>query len=216
MEFVYKNPNSQFTNLEIIEDVIKVKKKIGKDKLTFQEYRNNGGICGRKAIFNHFGSWNNLLDGLGIEKNRENLHLSKEDIFKIIKNLWMDKGSQPTLREFETTHHTKKIIASNFGTWTKCLQQFVDWANSNGELLTSSTNFIKHKTSREPNDKLKLEVFKKYGFRCAICGKSRENYPDLELHIDHIIPYSKGGETVLENLQVLCKSCNMGKGNDMI
>ncbi len=32
-------------------------------------------------------------------------------------------------------------------------------------------------------------------------------------HIDHIKPWSKGGETVLENLQTLCATCNLGKSN---
>ena len=35
--------------------------------------------------------------------------------------------------------------------------------------------------------------------------------PGVELHVDHIFPWSKGGETVLENLQTLCSRCNGGK-----
>ena len=33
------------------------------------------------------------------------------------------------------------------------------------------------------------------------------------IHFDHVIPWSKGGETTLENLQVLCLACNEAKGN---
>ena len=42
---------------------------------------------------------------------------------------------------------------------------------------------------------------------------SRAKGDNIELHIDHIIPWSKGGETVLENLQTLCSDCNLGKSN---
>jgi len=31
---------------------------------------------------------------------------------------------------------------------------------------------------------------------------------------DHIVPWSKGGKSVLENLQMLCTDCNLKKGNN--
>jgi 5-methylcytosine-specific restriction endonuclease McrA len=43
---------------------------------------------------------------------------------------------------------------------------------------------------------------------CAICKKSKENYEG-----DHIIPWSKGGKTDSENLQVLCISCHQSKSS---
>lgn len=35
---------------------------------------------------------------------------------------------------------------------------------------------------------------------------------DGNLHFDHIHPWSKGGETTLSNLQILCANCNWSKG----
>ena len=42
---------------------------------------------------------------------------------------------------------------------------------------------------------------------CAICGSKKS------LNIDHIVPISKGGENRIENVQILCFSCNRKKSN---
>jgi hypothetical protein len=47
---------------------------------------------------------------------------------------------------------------------------------------------------------------------CRLCGRG-PGQDGVQLHIDHIQPYSLGGLTVLTNLQVLCNKCNLGKGN---
>lgn len=53
---------------------------------------------------------------------------------------------------------------------------------------------------------IRAEVFSKDGGVCICCGLN-EN-----LQVDHIIPFSKGGKTTLDNFQTLCKSCNAKKG----
>ena len=59
-------------------------------------------------------------------------------------------------------------------------------------------------------DNLYYRVLKESQGKCALCGTSKNERP---LHVDHIIPRSKGGKTVYENLQALCQKCNLAKGN---
>jgi 5-methylcytosine-specific restriction endonuclease McrA len=60
---------------------------------------------------------------------------------------------------------------------------------------------------------MRFRILLRDGFRCLSCGRSPITSPGVELHIDHIIPWSKGGETIDDNLQCKCKECNLGKGN---
>ena len=50
-------------------------------------------------------------------------------------------------------------------------------------------------------------VYRRDCGRCVYCG-STEN-----LQLDHIIPFSRGGATTIENLQLLCQKCNLNKSN---
>ena len=50
----------------------------------------------------------------------------------------------------------------------------------------------------------------------CICGNSTHEEPNLLLEIDHIIPVSKGGCTVEDNLQTLCWKCNRSKSDKII
>ena len=54
-------------------------------------------------------------------------------------------------------------------------------------------------------------VLMKDGARCKLCGATPQD--GAKLHVDHIKPWANGGETVLENLQILCAKCNIGKSN---
>jgi 5-methylcytosine-specific restriction endonuclease McrA len=61
-------------------------------------------------------------------------------------------------------------------------------------------NSRRYRTQRE-------RVFSRDGRICQICGTDQG-----EMHIDHIIPRKVGGTHDLDNLRVLCKSCNLRKG----
>jgi len=78
---------------------------------------------------------------------------------------------------------------------------------NNSSNLTTEID-IEH--SRVIPASVKLEVWKRDKGCCVKCG-SHEN-----LHFDHIIPYSKGGSSlVAENIQLLCIKHNLQKRDNI-
>lgn len=63
---------------------------------------------------------------------------------------------------------------------------------------------------RKFKDNDKRTAYERQNGICPICGK---HYEIDEMEGDHIIPWSKGGKTTIDNLQMLCKKCNREKGN---
>jgi len=53
--------------------------------------------------------------------------------------------------------------------------------------------------------------------RCVYCQTSLGYLPTgrVNYHIDHIVPIARGGQHVLENLQLLCAPCNLRKSDKM-
>lgn len=56
----------------------------------------------------------------------------------------------------------------------------------------------------------KHTAYERQQHKCVYCGKTFE-FEDM--HGDHIVPWSKGGKTVLDNCQMLCRDCNLTKSN---
>ena len=48
-------------------------------------------------------------------------------------------------------------------------------------------------------------------YHCACCGVADKSR--IYFQVDHIIPMNKGGKSVVENLQILCRQCNGTKGD---
>jgi superfamily II DNA or RNA helicase len=61
------------------------------------------------------------------------------------------------------------------------------------------------------NKRQKQELFYKANGVCQICGV----FLPKHWHADHVVPYSKNGETILSNGQALCPKCNLSKSNNM-
>jgi hypothetical protein len=57
-------------------------------------------------------------------------------------------------------------------------------------------------------DNMKREAYERQRGICPVCGKQ---YAIEEMEADHITPWSKGGKTVADNCQMLCRDDNRRK-----
>lgn len=74
-------------------------------------------------------------------------------------------------------------------------------------VLSGNMNLLQARAFPEAERKRK---YKEQDGICPICGKK---FAFEDMAGDHIVPWSKGGKTVYENLQMLCKGCNAGKSD---
>lgn len=65
---------------------------------------------------------------------------------------------------------------------------------------------------RLPRRKIRFSrrnLFARDGFRCQYCDRK---LPSTQLSVDHVLPKSRGGATVWENVVTSCLTCNVKKG----
>lgn len=82
-----------------------------------------------------------------------------------------------------------------------------EWHWTRGQKLYRDPNYEGPPRYRPPIPaNLRQAVYGRDGHQCLHCG-TRD-----DLTLDHIYPYSLGGEDTLDNLQTLCRPCNSRKG----
>lgn len=215
-KFQYSPPkNTPVSSEDLLRDLGLVAKKLSTEKLSQSLYSGHGKY-NPTTISRRFGTWNNALFKANLSASNI-LNYSDEKLFENILNVWQKKGAQPTQRDMKTS--VSEISPSpyyrRFGTWTKTIQEFIQHASGrdvihNGEYVSKTT---RNKTSRDPSLRLRFKVLKRDNFSCVQCGVSPARNQNVVLHVDHIKPWSKGGETETSNLQTLCQNCNLGKSN---
>jgi hypothetical protein len=202
---------------EILDDLKRVAIELNSASITRESYDQRGQF-GATTVLRNFGKWNIALKEAGLEiVNRQDI--SNEELFENIANLWISLGRQPFGREmsdkdlgslFSTGTYEKR-----FGSWNGALIQFSNFVQggsikANGERAPYASQ---KRTSPKISWRLRARILIRDYCTCQICGDSPQKNMQTVLHVDHIKPWSLGGETVEENLRALCAKCNIGRSN---
>lgn len=217
------NITIKISDIELIDELKRVSKQIGKIELSQPEFKEKSKIH-PTTISRRFGSWSKGLKVAGLKEVRHGRRHTEFEYFENLLNVWTHYGKQPSYGEMSIA--PSKISANTyrkrFGTWYLSLQAFIEYINTdkpNVEQQIGKVQILEKKktiTAKEKRDislGLRYKVLSKDRFKCVKCGNSPSTDITCKLHIDHILPFSKGGLTTFENLQTMCNNCNLGKGN---
>jgi hypothetical protein len=209
---------------EIIEDIRRVSSERGSVTVTRQQYDEHGQF-GATTVIRNFGTWNKAIEAAGLQwANRQDI--TNEELFENIATVWTHLGKQPFGHHMKDGSSGSKFstgtYVKRFGSWNKSLIAFANYLTSgepNDQLANATASPVavelvpRKRTPRDVNWRLRARVLIRDACLCQMCGASPAKNPDVVLHVDHIMPWTKGGETVEDNLQTLCSVCNIGKSN---
>jgi len=221
LEPYHKNTPSH----ELFDDLKCVAQILNKDTVSISEY-NQEGRFHSGTIIRRFGSWNKAIEQAGLSKGVV-INISDEELFTNIEKIWMKIGRQPRRREMKRplSEYSETPYIRKFGSWRKALERFIEYINQDKKEDEDELEIMvepeperqqgpkKRISKREISHRLRFKILLRDGFTCKKCGRSPLKNPGVELHVDHLVPWSKGGESIPENLETKCVQCNLGKGN---
>jgi 5-methylcytosine-specific restriction endonuclease McrA len=225
----------------LLDELRAIRRKYPDDILTHDFYKKRGGTYSRSVFFTRFGSWTAAVNAVGGISGVQ-ARYSRTDLFDEIQRLWEQLGQQPRQIDMaKLGRFSPNCYKREFGSWTKAIHAFCEDRNNadneqseeciaeddcaspaDSSFMQSEdkapenavcTHLISHRTGRTVSDRLRFKVLNRDHFTCKLCGRSPSSDPGLKLEVDHIHPYSRGGETELDNLQTSCRQCNRGKAN---
>lgn len=214
----------------LLNEVRRVAAGYSGSNLTLSEFAKLSSKVSGQTLRKRFGTWGKALERAGLA------HLyaapkryTDEQCFENLANVWTHLGRCPKFGELKEPPSviSPDTYDSRWGTWRKSLKAFVDWADAEGATTTPEGDAVLDESGpvgivrseadrREVRPGLKFKVLMRDRFRCLACGRSPATHLNVELHADHIVSVHDGGKTTLQNLQTLCRDCNLGKGRTSI
>lgn len=238
MDFQFQRHRiDKISRTKIIEELEKAAKFFNYNEFKRKDFNKIAGIK-YHTVAREFGSWEKALKFLseylktkGIElkpgNRKSHKMFTEKDLFIEMERIWQKLNHRPSKYEWQTSNPKISYVTYNryFSGWQNACLKFIEYkmggqVSSDESLVSklpeksvSQENNYNPENSRTIPLGIRLKVLDRDNFCCVFCGKSPATDFGTQLHIDHIHPYSKGGKSTLDNLQTLCKECNLGKSN---
>ena len=243
-KFEFGRPKiKDYSDEEILEELEKVAKHFKYNHFLRKDFDKVARIHSATVERRFGGSWAIAMNTLKERLERKNISLAssrrrnvpEKVMFDEMERIWRQMGHRPSRSEWTVANPkvSYDTIYRHFGGWTAACLKFIEFKS--GESLTvydeAKTSEKSTSDSRgKGNEKsgcenivkartiplnIRVKVLSRDNFRCVFCGKSPATDAGVKLHVDHIVPFSRGGTNSLDNLQSLCEQCNLGKSNSI-
>lgn len=241
-KFEFGRPQiKDYSDEEILNELEKAAKHFSYSHFCRKDFDKIANIHSATVERRYGGSWTTAMQALKERLERKNIilpssrrrNISEKTMFDEMERIWVQLGHRPSRSEWTAAKPKVSYdsIYRHFGGWTSACLKFIEFKSggaitANDEATVdenskvTSSGSVYNKGVRRNTIKaraiplnIRVKVLSRDNFRCVFCGKSPATDVGVKLHVDHIVPFSKGGTNSLDNLQSLCEQCNLGKSN---
>ena len=234
MRYTLERPRvNQYPMEKIIAELRRVASLYGNRHFSRREFDGKAIGCKGSVVLSRFGSWQAALDAAGLKLGKvkkDRSQITNDQLFEELGRVWKLLGHRPSKDEWESVgaKYSYTTYKTRFNGWVSACAAFIENISirnegqaSQPETQASGTRKLKVASEIQSEEKrnipmkLRYRVLTRDSYKCVLCGRSPAAHVGISLHTDHIIPFSQGGKTLLENLRTLCNECNWGKGNEV-
>ena len=174
-----------------------------------------GRACSMQLVTLRFGSWNAAIRqvgaGIGGPKPVEPIKLIRN-----LERIWRKLGHPPGADKLRRLgpYHVQPYRAR----WGSLRQACLLLARVHAgkltleEMIALARSAPKRRRRQILRATIRWRILERDRFRCRTCGRGPRSRSAVTLHVDHIIPVSRGGTNDPSNLRTLCSECNIGRG----
>jgi hypothetical protein len=189
------NHGRRYTEDEIFENLLNVWTHYGRPP-TALEMDHTPSTVGKNAYLHRYGGWRKALTAFVERANSEadgNPPFDSEQ--------QASTSTEPTEPTTEPTTNAADRLQAGSQT------------NVHSRVPRPTPTNVQPEDRRDPSIGLRFKVLQRDRFKCVLCGDHPARNSECVLHVDHVVPWSKGGKTQEDNLRTLCATCNLGRGN---
>ncbi len=217
---------------DLIAELRRIAQTLGRNDLTVDDIKSHS-IVGSSTFRRRFGTTRIAMERAGLTVRPQSRRYTDDECFENLYEVWKHYGRRPSFREINRSPSKVggEAYMRRFGTWMRALAAFVARVNAESDVtpspIAATPSFREAPPSEEPSGLingtrderrdvplgLRFRVLSRDRFKCVLCGDHPARNPDCDLHVDHVVAWSRGGRTEMENLRTLCAQCNVGRSN---